>query len=256
MAGTDRSQPAVADGPTVILVRPQLAENIGASARAMGNFGLSELRLVAPRDVWPNPKALAMASGAAGILERARLYPDLRAATADLRFLVATTARPREMIKPVLTPRATAEALRQHHGASLSCGLIFGPERSGLENDEAGLAQVICEIPANPAFRSLNLAQAVLIVGYEWYRAADSTPAYRLVADKQAPATAADLEFFLDRLERALDATGFLYPPEKRPSMLRNVRNIFRRLQPLDQELRTLQGILSALSRSRGREAG
>jgi tRNA/rRNA methyltransferase len=252
VAGTDRSQASIADGPAVILVRPQLPENIGASARAMANFGLSELRLVSPRDGWPNPRAEAMASGAADILGRVRLYADLRAATADLRFLVATTARPREMVKPALAPSAAALALREQHTAGHGCGLIFGPERAGLENDEAALAHVICEIPANPAFRSLNLAQAVLILCYEWFQASGERPASRAGRQKELPARAADLEFFLDRLEQALDRSGFLHPPEKRPGMVRNVRNIFRRLHPLEQELRTLQGILSALAREAG----
>jgi len=252
VAGTDRSQPAIGGGPAVVLVRPQLAENIGASARAMANFGLSELRLVAPRDGWPNPKAEATASGADAILAGARVFDDLHSATADLRYFIATTARPREMAKPVLSPREAAGELRRHHHASHSCGVVFGPERAGLDNDEAALAPAICEIAGNPAFRSLNLAQAVLLLSYEWFQAV--APASRPSA--APPATASNLEFFLDRLEQALDKAGFLHPPEKRPGMARNVRNIFRRLQPVEQELRTLQGILSALLRPQGREVG
>ncbi len=248
MAGTNR--PAAADlgaGPIVILVRPQLGENIGMSARAMLNCGLTELRLVAPRDGWPNPTAVSAASGADVVLERAALYPTAAAAVADLQRVYATTARHREQVKPVVTARRAAAEARDHLARGERVGILFGPERTGLENDEVALADTLLQVPLNPAYSSLNLAQAVLLAGYEWYQAGQEGPERRLQTNASPPAERARLLGFLERLEATLDRMGFFHPPEKKAGMARNLRAIFLRNELTDQEVRTLQGVLSAL---------
>jgi len=249
VAGTDRREAeASGSGPAVVLVRPQLAENIGTAARAMWNFGLSELRLVAPRDGWPQDRAWAAASGADVVLEGAKVFATLADAVADLSHVYATTARPREMEKTVATPREAAARLRGALAAGEPAGILFGAERTGLENDELTLASTVIEIPANPGFRSLNLAQAVLLVGYEWFQANDPEPAGRVRGGRGSrPATGAELLGLFERLEAALDAADFLKPPEKRPNMVRNLRNILQRAEPTEQEVRTLHGVVSAL---------
>src|SRR5215472_9921470 len=171
MAGTDRSRGGVTGGPAIILVEPQLGENIGTAARAMLNCGLDDLRLVRPRDGWPNDKAITAASGADRVLDKARLYPDVPVAIADLRHVYASTARDRYMVKREVTPRLAAEEMRGFLAAGEPCGILFGPERTGLVNDDIALADTVVTVPLNPAFSSLNLAQAVLIVGYEWFNA-------------------------------------------------------------------------------------
>ncbi|MDH3593271.1 MAG: RNA methyltransferase [Rhodospirillales bacterium] len=251
MAGTDRSKTTRLGGPAVVLVDPQLGENIGMVARAMLNCGLSELRLVRPRDGWPNEAAVSAAAGADTVLEHARLYDTTAAAVADLARVYAATARPRGMVKPVVTPRRAAAELRAALAEGLRAGLLFGPERSGLVNDDLALADTLLAVPLNPAFASLNLAMAVLLVGYEWFQVADATPPRRLEAGGQPPAGKAELVNFFQRLEAALDETGFLHPPEKRPGMVRNLRNMIQRLEPTDQDLRTLHGIISALRSGR-----
>ena len=255
MAGTDSTRtpaPTVEQGggPAIILVEPQLGENIGAAARAMLNCGLSDLRLVRPREEWPNRKAKAAACGADFVLERARPFPSTRDAVADIRHLYATSARPRDMVKPVLSPRRAAQDLRAFFDTGESCGVIFGPERSGLHNDDVALADAVLEVPLNPAYASLNLAQAVLIVAYEWYQAGDERPEARLGANRSA-ATKEVLLGFFEHLEKELDAGGFLVPPEKRPRMVRNIRNMFVRAQLTDKEVRTLRGIVAALTTRR-----
>jgi tRNA/rRNA methyltransferase len=249
MAGTDKSRQAVTGGPAVILVRPQLAENIGACARAMLNFGLDEMRLVAPRDGWPQDKARAMASRADAVLDAAALYDTTDAAVADLHFVLATTARPRDMVKPVLSPREAAGRAREALAAGERVGVLFGAERAGLDNDDVVRAHAIVQVSANPAFASLNLAQAVLLFGYEWFAAAAAPP-----APAAAPrATAEELGNFFRRLEAALDEAGFLHPPEKRPTMVRNIRNLFQRADLSQNEVSTLHGIVSALLRAGSR---
>src|SRR5579872_731001 len=180
MAGTNSRKDAVTGGPAVILVEPQLGENIGTAARAMMNCGLDDLRLVRPRDGWPNDRAVAGASGADRVLDTARLYPSVEAAIGDLGHLYASTARDRYMVKRELTPRAAAEEMRGHIAAGESCGILFGPERTGLVNDHIALADTVLTVPLNPAFSSLNLAQAVLIVGYEWFTAKTAPEPERL----------------------------------------------------------------------------
>ncbi|MCG8359523.1 MAG: RNA methyltransferase [Kiloniellales bacterium] len=253
MAGTDKSRAGVQGGPIVILVAPQLGENIGMVARAMLNCGLTALRLVKPRDGWPSEAAVKAASGADQVLAGARLFETTAEAVADCRRVYATTARPRGMVKPVVTPRRAAEEMRVAVAADEPVGLLFGPERSGLTNDDLALADHVVEVPLNPAFSSLNLAQAVLIVGYEWYQAPGQTPPARLDGGGAAPASKQELLDFLERLEGRLDESGFLYPPEKRPGMVRNIRNLFQRAELTEAEVRTLHGIVSALSRPRAR---
>ena len=238
--------------PAIILVQPQLGENIGMVARAMNNCALDELRLVKPRDGWPSEAAVKASSGSEAILERARLYETTEAAVADLNRVYATTARPRDMNKPVETPRQAAAVLRRAAASGERAGVLFGPERSGLTNDDVVLAERVVAVPLNPAFTSLNLAQAVLLLGYEWFLAGlDEAGPERGFERGDAPAPKAELLSFFTRLEGLLDESGFLFPPEKRPAMVRNVRNLFQRMGLSESELRTLHGIVSALWRGK-----
>jgi len=256
MSGTDHTRMTpLGPGPAVILVRPQLGENIGMVARAMLNCGLTELRLVQPRDGWPSETARAAASGADAVVEGARLFDSTETAIADLHRVYATTARPRGMVKPVVTPAQAARELHDEAAAGHSCGLLFGPERSGLVNDDIALADAVLTVPLNPAFSSLNLAQAVLLVGHSWFLAADETPPRKLETGVGQPASKEEMVNFFERLETALDETGFLFPPEKRPTMVRNLRNLFHRIAPTEAEVNTLHGIISAL-RSGRRDEG
>jgi tRNA/rRNA methyltransferase len=255
MAGTDHRRRALAGGPVVILVEPQLGENIGTAARAMYNCGLTELRLVRPRDGWPNDKAVAAASGADIVLENAQLFGRVEDAVADLRHVYATTARDRYMVKRILTPRAAASEMRRFEAAGEGCGLLFGPERTGLVNDHIALADAVLSVPLNPAFSSLNLAQAVLMIGYEWFTASDATAAEALHTGQSRPATKAELLSFFEHLEEELDRNGFMKNAEKRPSMVRNLRNLFQRAQCTEQELRTLHGVVTAFAGPRDRLA-
>lgn len=257
MSGTDRTLAAHADdagrAPVVVLVEPQLPENIGMVARAMLNCGLTCLRLVRPREMWPNDKAVAAASGADRVLESARLYPSTAAAIADLEYVCATTARPRYMTKQVLTPRIAASELRIQAAAGRVTGLLFGREASGLDNDDIALAQAVVTVPLNPGFSSLNLGMAVLLLGYEWFAAgpAGSAAAELMMPEQTRPATQAELQGFYDHLEGELDACGFLRNVDKRPSMVRNLRNLFGRAGLTQQEVRTLRGIVTCLVEAR-----
>lgn len=249
------SDPAAAlsaPAPVVILVRPQMGENIGAAARAMLNFGLDELRLVEPRDGWPNPRAVALASGAASrVLDRARVYPSLAAATEGIHRAYATTARGREMTKPVLTPAAAMAEARAAAAADERVALIFGPERAGLENDDVARANAIVTVPVNPDFPSLNLAQAVLLLGYEWAR--DSLPAQPLPTGRrppaEVPADRVEIEALADHWEARLDAAGFFFPPERAPGMKRALRNMWARLGLTRADAHLLHGALRQLVR-------
>ena len=253
MAGTDRSRRGVkADAtgaPAVILVEPQLGENIGAAARAMMNFGLTEMRLVNPRGAWPNQKALDMSSGAESVLEAARLFKTTTEATADLQRLYATSARERDMVKPGLTMREAASIWRDHARTGERCGILFGRERTGLENEDLALADAIVMVPANPAHASLNLAQAVLLAGYEWYQLAAEMDQVRRTRQGAQPATREELYGLFQHLESELDETGFLRLAHKRPRMVRNMRNIFSRAGLTDQEVRTLRGVIVSLTK-------
>jgi tRNA/rRNA methyltransferase len=255
MAGTDHRRRIASGGPAIILVEPQLGENIGAAARAMFNCGLTELRLVKPRDGWPNEKAVAMASGADVVLDHAQLFDTVEAAIADLRRVYATTARDRFMVKRVVTPRQAAGEMRRFVAAGEGCGILFGPERAGLVNDHIALADTVLSVPLNPAFSSLNLGQAVLLVGYEWFAAGEAAPAELMQTGHSRPGTKEELLGFMAHLEEELDRSGFMRTKEKRPSMVRNLRNLFQRAQCTEQELRTLHGVVTALAGPRHRGA-
>jgi tRNA/rRNA methyltransferase len=253
VAGTNANKPGVEGGPAVVLVNPQLGENIGLAARAMLNCGLTDLRLVAPRDGWPSEKARSAASGADRVLDAARLFDTVEEAIGDLQRVYATTARDRYMVKRIVTPRQAATELRTHMGAGEACGILFGPERMGLLSDHAALADTLITVPLNPRFMSLNLAQAVLLVGYEWFTAGDATPPDTLPTGKSELATRKQLLAFFDHLEEELDRNGFLRNLEKRPSMVRNIRSLFERAHLTDQEVRTLHGIVTAFAGIRDR---
>jgi len=246
----------IGNSPVVILVRPQLADNIGAVARAMANGGLFHLRLVAPRDGWPQETAWRMASGADRILDAATVHATVAEAVADLHHVFATCPRPRHIIKPVLTARGAAAELREICARPLRAGLLFGPERAGLDNDDMAAADTLIRYPLNPAFMSLNLAQAVMVMAYEWWSAADATPPRDFMTNETQVATKADLDNFLIHLVGELDESGFLRNLPKRPGMIRNIRHLFQRGEVTQQELRTLHGIVTELSlgrRQRGR---
>jgi tRNA/rRNA methyltransferase len=236
--------------PVVILVGAQLGENIGTVARAMLNFGLTDLRLVNPREGWQLERARKAASGAEELIDHHRLYDSVAAATEDLGFLVATTARIRDMVKPVLTPARVASEIRaREQGGAIKSGILFGPERTGLDNEDISLSDAICRVPLNPEFSSLNLAQAVLLMGYEWYQAADDTPDVKELMPDTRPATRGEMNAFFAHFEAALDASGFLAPPEKKPAMARNLRNLFHRASMTEQDVRTFRGIINSLLR-------
>jgi len=238
--------------PAVILDAPQLGENIGAAARIMANFGLSDLRLVNPRHGWPQERAWAAASGADWPLNAARVFDSVAKAIADLTLVYAATARPRELQLPVLTPRQAAAdlAVRAAHGHA--AGLLFGGERAGLETADVALCHAVVTIPIDPRFRSLNLAQAVAVNAYEWRLSqADAPPVnFRPVAP---PADRAAMLGFFEQLEGELEISGFFHPPEKTPAMKQNLRAALSRAQFTDQEVRTLRGVVTALSRGRGK---
>ncbi|MGE5537823.1 MAG: RNA methyltransferase [Gemmatimonas sp.] len=247
-----RAAPAT-PGPAIVLVRPQLGVNIGSAARAMLNCGLADMRLVGPREGWPNDHARASASGADVVLERARVFATVADAIADLHTVYATTARGRDMMKPVLTPRAAAEKIRGEEASGVRVGILFGPERTGLENDDIAVAASAIAVPLNPSYSSLNLAQAVLLIGYEWYQANPvERPAIPEWTENE-PATGQSLTSLYEHLEAELDRAGFLYPPEKRPGMVISIRNIFARAGLTEQEVRTLRGIIKALVEPRAR---
>jgi tRNA/rRNA methyltransferase len=239
---------SAASDPVIILVEPQMGENIGAAARAMLNCGLTRMRLVRPRDGWPNSKALASASGADRVIEGAQLFDTTSAAIADLQFVLATTARQRDMVKTILAPEAAAEELRNKAAAGQRCGILFGPERTGLLNDDIPLADAVVTIPTNPEFASLNLAQSVLLIGYFWWRLGIEAPAQRLETGGNPPATKAELENLFARLEEALEAGGFYTTEQQRPTMVRNMRNLLQRAQMTEQEVRTFHGVIVALA--------
>ena len=258
MTGRDGGADLAPQGnsPTVVLVRPQLAENIGAAARAMANGGLFHLRLVAPRDGWPQPKAWPSSSGADRILDAATVHGTVPEAVADLHRVLGTCPRPRHVIKPVLTAGVAAFELRAIAARGLRAGVLFGPERAGLDSDDLACCDALVRYPLNPGFMSLNLAQAVMVLAYEWWSAADETAPRALMTNETRVATKAELENFLAHLVDQLDACGFLRNLPKRPGMVRNIRHFFQRGEVTQQELRTLHGIVTELAigrRQRGR---
>ncbi len=239
---------AVAPPPVIVLVRPQLGENIGKAARAMLNFGLTELRLVAPRDGWPNPSAGPAASGADIVLEQARVFDSVAEAVADCGHVYATTVRKRGVTKPVETPEQAARAI---HSAPYRSAILFGPERAGLETDDVALARTIITVPINPAFGSLNLAQAVILVAYEWSKGVSlATPTE---TDLPMPAPQEELEGMIGQLDAMLEEAGYFFPPDRTATTRRTLRTLLTRPGWSSQEIRTLRGVLSTLDRPRPR---
>lgn len=251
-AGTDHTQawPATG-GPVMILVEPQLGENIGACARAMANFGLRRLRLVKPRDGWPNPYAVRAAAGADVVLEEAQLFDTLKEAIADCTLLLATTAREHGQVKPVISPEQAALDMQGPIAAGETVGVVFGRERNGLESHEVGLADKIVTLPVNPAFSSLNLAQAVLVIAYEWFKLASRSELPFRMSPKSGPAPKGQLLAFFDSLESELEKVEFFRPREKRETMVTNLRNLFHRISLSQQDVQTLHGIVRALVEGR-----
>lgn len=246
---------STAKPPAIVLVRPQLSENIGTTARAMLNCMLTDLRLVAPRHDWLSERAVAASSGAEKILKAARVFETTQAAVADLERVYATTGRNRFMVKPVMTPRLAAAQIRAQAAEGLATGVLFGPERTGLENEDVALADTVIMAPLNPEFASLNLAQGVLVVAYEWLQAeAPAIPENTMTKGAAPPATKEALYGFYEHLERELDACGFFRVADKRPGMVRNIRNMFARADLTLQEVRTLHGIVHELVTWRGKK--
>src|SRR3982075_3725414 len=251
-SGTDKPNPGVAlAGPVVILVEPQLGENIGMAARAMGNFGLTRLRIVNPRDGWPNASAQRAAAGADHILDKVELFESVEAAVADCTLLFATTARAHDQAKPVIGPQQAAQEIVREIAAAGQVGLLFGRERAGLLNEEVALADRIVTFPVNPAFASLNLAQAVLLMGYEWFKLATADTLPFAMPQHSERASQHQMQAFFDNLVRELDKVEFLRPAEKRDTMLVNLRNIFTRMDPTKQDMHTLHGVIMAIADGR-----
>lgn len=253
MTGTDHTKfPAQppenqAPSPVVILVNAQMGENIGASARAMLNCGVSELRLVNPRDGWPSERAEATSSGALGIMPPVRVFATTTEAIADLHHVYATTARPRDMVKNVMTAHSAGADMRVREAKGQKIGLLFGAERSGLNNEDVALSGTVITIPLNPGFSSLNLAQAVLLVAYEWMMAGDKTPAKQTINNDSFPATQTSMSELYKRLETELEDNGFFRAPDMKPTVIRNLRAMLTRAEMTDQEVKTFHGIISAL---------
>jgi tRNA/rRNA methyltransferase len=251
-AGTDKTKRWIkTPAPIVVLVEPQLGENIGAAARAMANFGLSRLRLVKPQQSWPNEKACVMAAGADRILDNAVLYDSLNDAIGDCSFVLAATARNHDQAKPVVSAETAASEMVTRVTAGENVAIIFGRERIGLENHEVALADRIVTLPVNPAFASLNLAQAVVVVTYEWFKRATGGELPFAMPEKSPPAPKQQLDAFFSDLERELERVEFFRPEEKRGTMSVNLRNIFQRMAPTQQDIRTLHGVLNAIAQGR-----
>jgi tRNA/rRNA methyltransferase len=251
-SGTDKTKRWIeTPGPVVVLVEPQLGENIGAAARAMANFGLSKLRLVKPLRGWPNERAKVMAAGADRVLDGAVVYETLADAVGDCSYVVATTARNHDQAKPVLSADQMAATIAPKVSGGETVAIVFGRERIGLENNEVARADAIVTLPVNPAFASLNLAQAVVVVAYEWFKLASGGQLPFSASDKSPPAPKQQLDAFFTDLERELDAIEFYRPHEKRGVMSTNLRNIFNRMAPTEQDIRTLHGITMSLAQGR-----
>ena len=240
--------PPVPISPVIVLVRPQLGQNIGKAARAMLNFGLVEMRLVAPRDGWPNPEAGPAASGADRVLEAATLYETVADAVADCAHVYATTVRKRGVTKPVVTPEQAARDIRAAPGRA---AILFGPERSGLATDDVALARTILTVPINPDFGSLNLAQAVILVAYEWSRGERLAQPPAVAIDPPAPQ--GELDGMLAQLEGMLEAAGYFFPPDRMPVTKRMLRTMLTKPGWTDQEVRTFRGVLTTLGKPRRR---
>ena len=238
-------------GPVIVLVEPQLGENIGAAARAMANFGLSRLRIVNPRQGWPNDKARMMATGGGRLLDGAELYDTLEGAIADCNFVLAATARAHDQAKPVIGAAEAAAEMAPRIAAGERIAVLFGRERNGLENDEVALADRIVTLPVNPGFASLNLAQAIVIVAYEWFKLQSGAALPFAMPERSAPAPKQQLLAFFASLERELEKVEFFRPPDKRETMQINLRNIFTRMRPTQQDIQTLHGVIMAIAEGR-----
>lgn len=250
MAGTDTSlKIELKPSPAVILCEPQLGENIGTAARAMANFGLWDLRLVRPRDGWPNEKAVAAASRADHVIERVRVFATLEEAIGDLTLVLATTARSRDLQKAVIGPEEAAQRMSAQIGAGRGAGLLFGREKWGLLNEEVALADCIVTLPVEPAFASLNIAQAVLLMAYEWRRHSDLGKQLPFSDAMAEVAPREELIGLFGHLETTLDGSGFFTAPEKRPTVINNLRTMLERGKFTSQEIRTLRGVISSLDR-------
>lgn len=251
------------NAPIIILVHPQLVENIGMTARAMANCALTEMRIVAPRDPWPlsdihRQRMMAASSGADSILENAKMFNTVEDAIADLNHVYATTSRPNDMTNRIMTPRAAIPDMIERTHDDQKIGVMFGPERMGLINDYVALAGTKITIPLNPEFMSLNLAQCVLLIGYEWYQANDNTPDTQIRMGKSRPATREEYQNFFNRLEHYLDESGFFVADDMRPTMTRNLQAALQRADMTEQEIRSWHGVIKALvtgpARSRPKE--
>ena len=238
----------IAAAPVFILVRPQLAENVGTAARAMMNCCIAEMRLVDPDEDHLCDRAVAASSGAAEILRNAKVFKTVKEAVGDLQKVYATTGRPRDMIKPVLTGQGMAKEIQAGRRTGIKYGVLFGPERTGLENEDLAYADAIVNIPLNPKHCSLNLAQAVLLAVYEIFWLSDATADKFLSMPNTEPANKAETEHQFDHLEQELEAAGYFKSPEKRPRMMRNLRNIFMRADLTSQDVRTLHGVIADLA--------
>jgi tRNA/rRNA methyltransferase len=251
-SGTDKTKSGLElCGPIIILVEPQLGENIGMAARAMGNFALTRLRIVNPRDGWPNLSAQRAAAGADHILAGVELFDTVEQAVSDCTLLFATTARAHDQAKPVVGPEIAAAEMAGQIRSGGTVGILFGRERYGLQNEEVGLANRIITFPVNPGFASLNLAQAVLLVGYEWFKLATAAALPFAMPERSEPASQHQMQAFFDNLVRELDKVEFLRPAEKRDTMLVNLRNIFTRMNPTKQDMHTLHGVVMAIAEGR-----
>src|SRR6202051_1646577 len=251
-SGTDKTKAGIdLTGPVVILVEPQLGENIGMAARAMGNFALTRLRIVNPRDGWPNISAQRAAAGADHILDHVELFDTLAQAVADCPLLFATTARAHDQAKPVVAPEAAARQIAADIDGGGTVGILFGRERYGWQNEEVALANRIITFPVNPGFASLNLAQAVLLIGYEWFKLQTAGALPFAMPERSEPASQHQMQAFFDNLVRELDRVEFLRPAEKRETMLVNLRNIFARMEPTKQDMHTLHGVVMAIAEGR-----
>lgn len=244
----DRAQSVEANGPAFILVEPQLGENIGACARAMLNCAQGHLRIVRPRDGWPNEKAFAAASGADVVLDRAQIFGSLREAVADLNTTLATTARPRGLAKPVFSLRGGVAELRARRDAGEKIGIVFGPERAGLTTEDLSLCTGVLTAEINPAFSSLNLAHACVLVAHQWYDQGSDQPPVAVPMGDSRPATQEEFDGFMTHLGDRITDAGFFSNPEMKPSVMRNLRAAFARMGPSEQELRTLHGVIAVLA--------
>jgi tRNA/rRNA methyltransferase len=261
-----QGEPVAGEGetPSVLLMEPQLADNIGMVARACANFGLDDLRLINPRDGWPNEKARIAASGANYIIDDARAYPRLEDGLAGLNWVAATTARQRDLRKPVLTPEQAITEMRNRIGRGERCGILFGRERNGLETSEVANADALIMIPVNSRFASLNLAQAVLLMGYEWMRGAAGRSLGRVTTYEKPlvegmnmghdrPATKDEVIGLFEHLERELELAGFFNPAHRKAVVAQNLRTMLTRMNATDQEVRTLRGIVATLAQGKGK---